>query len=322
MSAFSNVTSQPDVTIVHYASPSNLFNTRPLTVSAQLTINSNYPSVGDANGNIHAAVDSIAKILFGDVSPAADAPLSVWNTFLQAKFLRAAGSDHCNIQNLPQHDSHDELVPHFEALGLVHETLPTAQKFDQLVVFGGTPWDTRERFSYVKELRNRGIATDAILYLNGDRKLQESERKWLIDQGYGEIEKQHEAAKAIWVKDFADQEDISLDLLTIAPPEGRRANTEDTLTAFFSSHQRGTVLFVTNGPYGPYQDATTRVVAAKQLTTPMFEVVSSMCAPRISTASLLDTIARLVYTIHTAPKPVELSQLVYLPDSHVMYLLR
>ena len=131
------------------------------------------------------------------------------------------------------------------------------------------------------------------MYINGKRELKLSELTWLIDSGFEGITYQHEAAKALWNRSNKGP----LAILTVEPPLGRRANTNDTLHAFLTYAKENdiySVLFITNGPYGPYQFDTASVVIGSGLP---FKGSSSAPNDDISTVSLTDTLARRFYTI-------------------------
>lgn len=267
-----------------------------------------YPEI-ICRGKINPAVVAIAKILFpANEIPDENSSLKVWNDFLQIKFLRKG--DHQVAQFSPLHPLHEDLMPYFKALGLIDETHAMEQEFDIGTVFGGTPWDTYERYSKLcKEINDKNRQIDSIVYMNGDRNLDPSEIDWMAANGYGFVTKQHEAAKIIWDKTFKTKvgPEITFSLNTAPHPGDRRANSEDTLIYFFSGITKDEgepkikkILFVTNGPYGPYQYATAKSVAQKYFPSISFEVVSSQCRTSMSTISLLDTIARRFYTEYNA----------------------
>lgn len=258
----------------------------------------NYATIVDEEGRINSEIHRISKLLSLDridKIPKIEDSLLHWNEFLQKHFIRKAG-DHHVTQKLPKHHNHDLLIHSFKALGLIDETHPKEKKFDFIIVFGGTPWDSFERFSKVSSLLENEVEAGLIIYLNGERELQQLEKDWLKDKECGEIQYQHEGALAIWEKYFSYLGRLIVPF-TIKPPEGRRANTADTLKEFFKKYEKGTGLFVTNGPYGPYQYETARLIANNCSTSFYFEVVSSECSHEISTSSHLDTIARRVFSI-------------------------
>lgn len=255
-----------------------------------------YPDLINHEGKIHSSLVAIAKVLCPKEAPKENASIKVWNAFLQKNFLRPETQDHQEAQKAGQHPKHLELLPHFKALGLIDEIIPKQREFDVIVIFGGSPWDTEERFRWVNALvTEKGIKTRAFIYINGERLLKPSERAWLKGKKLENITYQHESAKALW--DCFDLKKNSLTILTVAPPPGRRANTNDTLLAFLKYAKENSirkVLFITNGPYGPYQFDTASMVMKGAL---QFEGSSSPSNNNISTVSLTDTLARRFYTI-------------------------
>lgn len=255
-----------------------------------------YPNLINHEGKIHPSLIAIAKAFCPDDAPQENANAKEWNAFLQKNFLRPEAQDHQEAQKAGQHPKHLELLPHFKSLRLIDEIMPNQQEFDVIVIFGGSPWDTEERFRWVNVLvAERGIKTKAFIYINGKRQLKSSELDWLKAKKLENITYQHEAAKALWGS--FDLKKNPLTILTVAPPPGRRANTNDTLHAFLKYAKENdihTVLFITNGPYGPYQFDTASMVIKGNL---QFEGSSSPSNDNISTVSLTDTLARRFYTI-------------------------
>ena len=254
-----------------------------------------YPSLISPQGKVHPSLVAIAKVLCPEEVPKESASVKEWNIFLQRKFLRPATQDHQEAQKAVQHEKHLELLPHFKELGLIGPIMPEQQEFDVIVIFGGTPWDTEERFLWANFLvKEKGIKTKAFIYINGKRLLKPSELDWLKDKGLKNIAYQHEAAKVLW--DRSNPKKDHLTILTVAPPPDRRANTNDTLNAFLVYAKENSihhVLFITNGHYGPYQFDTASIVVKGSL---RFEGSSSAADGNISTLSLTDTIARRFYT--------------------------
>lgn len=244
------------------------------------------------DGEVHPALVEIATILFGDDIPKDKRDLNAWNDFMQKNFLRPPGDDHQQAQKQGHHPKHNELLQHFKALGLIDAIMPNGKDFGLVVIFGGSPWDTLERFEWARSL---GTSDRRFIYINGERELQTCEIEWLASKGLTGITYQHEAAKALWNSLNANQEVQPLSFITVPKPEGRRANTEDTLEQFLSyaRHETGKILFITNGPYGPYQLTTAAKVIGNRL---IFEGSCSATPDTMSTVSLLDTIARWFYT--------------------------
>ncbi len=247
------------------------------------------------DGKIHPAIEEIAKIIAPHEALPSDSDLEAWNNFLQKNFLRPPGDDHQEAQKASQHARHSDLLPHFKVLGLIDAIRPGKQEFDVIVIFGGTPWDTAERFFWTNHLIADGIKTKGFMYINGKRILKSSELEWLKCRGFEGVTYQHESAQTLW--DSSDLKKFPITILTVDPPAERRANTEDTLKAFLTyakDHGIRNALFITNGPYGPYQFETALHIIKGEL---QFEGSSSTTKSDISTISLTDTIARRFYTI-------------------------
>jgi hypothetical protein len=255
-----------------------------------------YPKLIGPNGKVHPSLVEIAKVLFPEEAPGESASVELWNTFLQKKFLRPNTHDHQEAQKAGHHPEHVKLLPHFQILGLINEIMPEQNEFDVIVIFGGTPWDTEERFLWTERLvTQRGITTKGFMYINGRRELKSSELDWLKHKKSEGIAYQHEAAQLLW--ENSNLKKYPLIILTLDPPPGRRANTDDTLHAFLKyaqDHGIHRALFITNGSYGPYQFETASRVLQNNL---QFEGSSSGSKSDVSTVSLTDTLARRFYTI-------------------------
>ncbi len=256
-----------------------------------------YPDLINHEGKVHSSLVAIAKVLYPKEAPAERDSAKIWNAFLQKNFLRPETQDHQEAQKAGQHPKHLELLPHFKSLRLIDEIMPEQREFDVIIIFGGTPWDTEERFRWANTLvTERGIKTKAFIYINGKRLLKSSELDWLKGKKFENITYQHEAAKALWdCSDLLKKDPLTI--ITVAPLPGRRANTNDTLLAFLKYAQENgiyKVLFITNGPYGPYQFETASMVIKGAL---QFEGSSSPSNDNVSTVSLTDTLARRFYTI-------------------------
>jgi hypothetical protein len=186
-----------------------------------------------------------------------------------------------------------------EKLGLIKATYPKNKKYEVIVILEGTPWDTLERFSFLKELLIfQRLNMTKIIYIKGRRSLYLSEKQWLEEKRYGKLSHQHEAAQLIWQKSIAPSlNNHSLEIMTIDPPKGRRANTKDTVKEFFKAYCPHTVLFITNGPYGPFQGEIVKAVVVSEKIKVNHETIQSATRESISTTSILDTIARRIYAM-------------------------
>jgi len=291
-------------------------HSQPLTAETEATVKtvafpSPYPLIVEKNGQLNPAVIAIAHIVAQHTAsralPADNASLETWNDYLQIHFIRRSGTDHQQVQKLGNAAYHHYLVPYFEKLGLIERVWPSQKHYDYVIVFGGSPWDTQARFKYLQKLvgaQKISLEKSTVFYINGKRTLHPSERRYLLKNGYPDCQYQNEAVERIWDQAWKPKLKKDLVFLTIIPPKHPiRANTADTVRAFlkdiyFKENKTTdkTILFITNGPYGPYQHETVRAVAAEFSAPIAFETVSSHTRKMMSTASFLDTIARRVYT--------------------------
>lgn len=130
----------------------------------------------------------IEKVFCPKEAPEEDAGAQVWNAFLQKNFLPAETQDDQEAQKAGQQPKYRELLPYFKALKLIDEIMPKQREFDVIVIFGGTPWDTEERFRWVNILvAEIGIKAKTFIYLNGKRLLKSSELSWLKNRKFENI---------------------------------------------------------------------------------------------------------------------------------------
>ncbi len=275
-----------------------------MVIRAPLAASSFYPDIVNSSGKINPHVVAIAKELFPD-APMESSSLETWNRFLQLHFLRPKNADHQHIQFLEKHTKHNAVTAHFKALGLIDKVLPQSSNYRNIVIFGGTPWNTQERFDFLQDLIRRKllhIEQSRVIYINGLRKLLQSEVDFFEKNNAMNVEFQHEVAALLWNKTLLPTIKKELEILTIEPPKpDQRANTEDTVSAFFRKYRGGKHLFISNGPYGPYQFETVKNVSQEIKNSDAFEVINSQANPKISTISLLDTIARRLFTFLDSP---------------------
>jgi hypothetical protein len=249
-----------------------------------------------------------------------------WNDWMQKNLLRPNSLDHQDLLNWPKHEKHDLLLKCFSHLGLIEAIKPIGLLFDSIIVFGGTPWDTRERMNLVKDLWDKeGVRANKIVYVNGRRSLRVEEKKvedvfnvsqkdfknridWIAPKEIPEF--QHESAAIVWDQ-LVEPSDLKdrFEVLTIEPitdpvtGEIRRANTEDTVSAFFNKYPDSkTSLFVSNNPYGPYQGEIVKTVLRqmknkqKMKVARKVETVASGMLRDCTTVVFTDTLARRFYT--------------------------
>ena len=251
---------------------------------------------------------------------------SGWNAWMQAHLLRPKGLDHQDLLTWNDHPEHEKLLTLFKRLGLVEAITPSRKYYDKVVVFGGTPWDSRERIAYVDSLwKNGAIKVNKVVYINGKRLLRDEEKdpEDLFNSSQEHFtnregweapsttpQYQHEGASIVWdqlIEEPALRERFELFTIepTVDPLTGKtkRAITEDTVKAFFKSYpETQSCLFVSNNPYGPYQAEIVQTMLNKLKDSgelPGVKEVDSVASKLLrncATIIFTDTLARRFYT--------------------------
>lgn len=278
-------------------------------------------------GKIAPDFQSLAEFLYGKEGLPRDARnLKAWNDWAQTHFLRPRNKDHMDIKDHPKDPRHNKLMKYFDNLGLINAVTPSKSQYQAIVIFGGGPWNSRERMNYVQKLWEDGVRAEHIVYIGGHRKLSEKETLahvlnevkpyipnrsgWVAPQKVELYENQ--AAKVVWDQIIVDDTLRSkLKILTTHPKHDavtgnfiRRANTEDTIIDFFKKYPKiKDVLFVSSAPYGPYQNETViKVLKEMKLHHVTAETVSDDLHMDATTLAFLDTLARRLYTIYQYSK--------------------
>lgn len=253
------------------------------------------------NGVINKNIVELAKIQKPKEKLPPATSLPEWNAYLQRNFLRPPHIDHQDMANMLQDSKHGKMLPLFAAIGMVKDIYPAHRNYDYVFVFGGTPSHTKERFEFLAQ----NIATKKIYvpdnatvtYINGLRKIDKAEIAEAKAMGI-DCEYQHQCAELIWNTYYSGLP-VKLELLTIDPPQGRRANTEDTLMAFYGripAHEKARLLGYSNQPYGPYQGDTANEVKQKMQRFDLeIDVAAKESTNKVATITYLDSIARRVY---------------------------
>lgn len=256
-----------------------------------------------SNGEMNKDIVALARIQ----NPASTLPptssLPAWNTYLQRNFIRPPNVDHHEMAHMQQDPKHSQMTPIFNALGMVKDISPSSNKYDHVFVFGGTPNHTKERFEFLAQnITSKRIdvpVNATVTYINGHRKIASSEVEEAKAMGV-DCEYQHQCAELIWKAYYAGLP-VKLEVITIEPPEGRRANTDDTLMAFYAripADQAAKILGYSNQPYVPYQGDTASAVKERMKRYDLeVEVVGKSSDKPVATITYLDSIARRVYTV-------------------------
>lgn len=174
-------------------------------------------------------------------------------------FLRASGVYHQDMKSMQQDRKHTQMKPFFDDMSMVQDINPPHKKYNHVFVFGRTPSYNNERFKFLQQnIKNKRVDVSPdvkVAYINGHKKISSSEvieaKNLSVDCEY-----QHQCAKLIWAAHYSNLS-IKFDVMTMDPPAGRRANTDDTLKAFYAQiplegSKKIKILGYSNQPYVPY----------------------------------------------------------------------
>lgn len=244
-----------------------------------------------------------------------------WIRWTQKHFIRPAHLDHQDLKHLAPHPHHRAFMPYFEALGLTRAVYPARSAYDSAAIHGGTPWDTWERMTHLVAAMRSGLSLQKVFYINGERLLMTSEfddNEYafppFLSEGRASIAlptgrplRQNEMAQFFWqtlMQDLSSK--MALSFVTLNAAAGhtatspKRFNTVDTVRAMFDEDSSDhSLLFVSNAPYGPYQDASVRFVLKERGLQKIADSTSPSLMRDVTTLPFLDTIARLLYTEYT-----------------------
>jgi hypothetical protein len=174
---------------------------------------------------------------------------------------------------------------------------PLTNTYDQALILGATTDRMRMRLDYLKRLWNEGTRFSEIVWLTGDRPLDER-----VDGLTNRCSNESEAAHIIWNEMDLPEEMRKLPVVFIAVPMKingsslKRPNTEDTIIAWLKiATEPCKALFVSDQPFCGYQFA---IIKANLPNAFLFDVVGpgveSINHPAAA-AIILDSMARWIY---------------------------
>jgi len=184
-----------------------------------------------------------------------------------------------------------------EAQGLFSPWKPLYETYDKALILGATTSRMQMRLDYLKDLWNEGLRVDEIVWLTGDRPLDER-----VDDVSKYAKNESEAARIIWEETDLPEEMRSLLVTFIALPmkkdatSCKRPNTEDTVLAWLETTTTPCkALFVSDQPFCGYQFAVIKTVLPEAFS---FDLVGQGVDPSshpAAAAITLDSIARWIY---------------------------
>ena len=213
----------------------------------------------------------------------------------QSKWLRPKGKERWEILEISK-EQKQFVLDWAQAQGLYSSWEPTSNHYDKALILGATTGHMTMRLNYLKELWNKGVRFDEVVWLTGDRPLDKN-----IDDLRDVAANESQAAPIIWESADLPQEMKSLPVRFIATPMKNkqgvltRPNTMDTLVTWLETTDPCKALFVSSQPFCGYQFAIINTALPETFT---FDVVGSGADPSshpAAAAITLDSIARWLY---------------------------
>jgi len=181
--------------------------------------------------------------------------------------------------------------------GLFTSWKPYFNTYDKALILGATTSRMQMRLDYLKGLWNEGIRFKEIVWLTGDRPLNNQ-----VDDLLDRANNESQAAHVIWEETILPEEMRNISVSFIAVPmkiEGsshKRPNTEDTIIEWLKvAPQSCTALFVSDQPFCGYQFAVIKTCLPETI---QFDLVGQGVDPSShpsAAAITLDSIARWIY---------------------------
>ncbi len=174
---------------------------------------------------------------------------------------------------------------------------PVSKIYDKALILGATTSRMQMRLDYLKELWNEGVRFHEIVWLTGDRPLDQR-----VDGLTDRCSNESEASRILWKETLLPEEMRALPVVFVAVPmkgEGasqKRPNTEDTLVSWLKlSPEPCKALFVSDQPFCGYQFAVVKASLPKEF---LFDLVGPGVDPSSHSAAAavtLDSLARWIY---------------------------
>ncbi len=214
----------------------------------------------------------------------------------QKRWLRKAGQERWDIAELSP-DQKLFVLNWATEQGFFSAWKPSNEAYDKALILGATTSRMQLRLDYLKQLWNEGTRFDQIVWLTGDRPLDQR-----VDGLTDRCNNESEAAHIIWEETDLPEEMKTLPVVFISVPmkkeslSVKRPNTEDTIVAWLqAAPEPCKALFVSDQPFCGYQFV---VIKGALPDTFLFDVVGQGVDPNrylAAAAVTLDSIARWIY---------------------------
>ena len=219
----------------------------------------------------------------------------------QKAWLRASGKERWQVEETYDEYTQARILEICQKMGLLDEVLPKQTHYQYCCILGAALPTVFERIEFAAQLQDGGITFDKIVFLTGDRDLDEVIDKIPLLDRLPKNETQ--GMLALYAAMDLPQNFKRCPLLVIDTPKRIterglvRPNTYDTMLHWLKSGiDRGKVLFISNQPYISYQNAVACKIMRPIL--PIETVGFGVKKTYLRASLLLDTIARWLYQEH------------------------
>ena len=217
-------------------------------------------------------------------------------TFTQTHWLRKPAQERWEMKELTK-DQRTFVLNWADRQGLFADWLPYCDIYDTALILGASTSRMQMRLDYLKKLWNQGVRFKEVVWLTGDRPLDER-----VDGMIERCQNESQAARIIWEEsDLPDSMRCLPALFIAVPMKGeepvrQRPNTADTIIAWLQTNPPPCkALFVSDQPFCGYQFAIVKAFLPDAFS---FDLVGQGVDPfrhPAAAAITLDSIARWIY---------------------------
>ncbi len=199
------------------------------------------------------------------------------------------------VENLPV-EKQKRIVELCDQIGMLSEKAPQATHYRYCLIIGSALPTVKMRMQYVGKLWEKGVRFDEIVFLTGDRSLDEKVDRLPLLSNLPSNEA--EGMLAIYKALSLPQELKDLPLTVVNVPKTstdkglRRPGTHDTVLQWLQNNpEPGSCLFLSSQPYVAYQNAIVRDILPKEFDYEFAGPAASL-GYHLRPSLLLDNISR------------------------------
>lgn len=210
----------------------------------------------------------------------------------QKRWLRKEGRERWDMIELAPQER-EKVLEWADRQGLFSSCEPALSHYDTAFILGASTSGMQMRLEFLKELWEKGVRFEHIVWLTGERPLDGR-----VDQFTDRCKTETEVAQLLWEESPLPEEMRKCSVIFVnaeTRPDGKRPTTEDTIKAYLAkAPEPCTALFVSSQPFCAYQFAILQTHLPKEF---LFDVVGSEMKSGFvhAAAVILDTVARLLY---------------------------